>query len=377
MKAKMVAIASAASLSFAVAGCSGESGAGGGVSAVAEDILTMPDVEDSGALVINGEEVADADLLEDAVAEGSLTWYTGSGQESADLTAARFEAETGISVDVTRMPSGKLAERVLSEAGANRLGAEVVTITDPVSAGELADNGVYSEYKVPAIETLQQTENTVWDEGLYYTSYFSAYAFAYNTNLVEETDAPDEWEDIVDPKWKGKTGIVNGGAGGTVIGLASFQNEHLEDGYWDRLAKTEPRIFDTTSVQLESLARGEFAIATCGFNSTYSAAQQGAPIELVVPEDGVSGTSNMQGLTVTGAESAAAKVFMNWTFSQSGQQFAWAQGFVPVRADTPETPTGDYQLPKASDENFVEFTPDEAMENSAKVVEGWNAAFGY
>lgn len=366
---------SVAAFSLVISGCGSSSGAG--LNSVAEDILVMPEVDDTDGLVINDEEIADAQLFDQALKEGSFAWYTGSGQESADLTAARFEAETGISVEVTRMPSGKLAERVLSESGANRLGAEVVTITDPGSAKEFAENGVYSEYQVPSIETLKDTENVVWDDGLYYTPYFSAYTFAYNTNLVDESDAPESWEDIVSSEWKGKTGIVNSGAGGTTIGLANFQDEQLEDGYWQRLADTDPQIFDTTSVQLEALARGEFAIATCGFNSTFSAAQQGAPIELVVPEEGLSGTSNMQGLTTTGADSAAAQIFMNWTFSRSGQQFAWAQGFVPVREDTPETPTGDYQLPKAGDEGFIEFTPSEAQEESEDIVNAWNDVFGF
>lgn len=337
----------------------------------------MPQIDDSDGLVIDGEEVADAELLE-AARNDTAVWFTGSGSQSAELTAARFEEETGVEMEMTRLPSGKLNERVLSESGAGRLSAGVVTITDPVLAEGFADGGVYVPYTdAPTYDTLAGMENVVWDDGAYFTAYYSAYAFAYNDQAVEEADAPQTWEDLLDPQWKGKMGIVNAGAGGTVQGLAAFQEEVLGDSYWGGLAAQDPRIFDTTSVQLEALARGEIEVVTAGFNSTYGSELGGAPITLVVPEKGISGTFNMQGLTTTGADSPAAKLFMNWTWSQSGQEFAAAQGFVGARTDIDQAATGPYQLPKASDESFVVYTPEEAAEEGEDVVRRWNAEFGF
>ncbi len=375
-----LAVAAVAAVSLTLAACGGSgdgSGAGAGADSAAEEILAMPEIDDSDGLVIDGEEVADADLLAAAREEGSVAWYTASGAESAEVTAARFEAETGIDVDMTRMPSGKLSERVLSEAGAGRLEAGVVTITDPVLAEQFADEGVYTPYEVASYDTLTGMDGVVWEDGLYYAPYYSAYSFAYNDQAVGEDDAPKDWDDLLDPKWKGKLGIVNAGAGGTVQGLARFQETKLGDDYWEKLAAQEPRIFDTTSVQLEALARGEIEVVTSGFNSTYGAEVAGAPITLVVPPAGVSGTYNMQGLTEAGADSAAAKVFQNWTMSTAGQKFAAAQGFVPSRTDTPDTPVGDYQLPAADSDQFTLYTPQEAKEIGADVVSRWNRAFGY
>src|SRR5690606_11206080 len=113
---------------------------------------------------------------------------------------------------------------------------------------------------------------------------------------------------------------------------------------------------------------------TLGFNSTYGAKIEGAPIELVVPDEGVSGSFNLMGLTPGGAHSAAAKVFVNWTMSKSGQKFAAAQGFVPARTDTPKTPTGKYQLPSADSDKFHLVTPQDAEKRSGSTVRAWNDA---
>ncbi|MEQ3552997.1 ABC transporter substrate-binding protein [Pseudonocardia nematodicida] len=359
-----------------LAGCGGGGGSGAAGS-VAEEMLPMPSVDDSDGLVLDGEQVADPALLEAARA-GSLAWFTGSGAESAELTAARFTAETGVPVEMTRMPSGKLNERVLSEAGAGRLSADVVLVTDPEIAEGMVDQNVFVPYTgMPVHDQLAGQDDVVWHDGAYYTSYYSAYAFAYNDQAVDPADAPASWNDLLDPAWKGRMGVVNAGAGGTVQGLAAFQEEVLGPDYWSGLAAQEPRIFDTTSVQLEALARGEIEIVTSGFNSTYGAEQAGAPITLVVPEEGVSGTFNMQGLTTAGEDNPAAQLFMNWTWSKSGQEFAAAQGFVGARTDIEQVPSGPYQLPKADDETFVVYTPEQAAQQGADIVARWNQAFGF
>ncbi|WP_101523425.1 extracellular solute-binding protein [Nocardioides houyundeii] len=371
------AAAAAVLLSTSLAACGGDGGSDAekGV-ALTEKMMKMPEIDDSDGLVIRGEQIADKSLLERARKE-SLDWYTASGAESAELTAARFEAETGVKVKMTRLPSGKLNERVLSESGAGRLSAGVVTITDPVLAEGFADEGVFVPYQTPTYDDLVEEGNVVWNDGEYYTAYYSAYAFAYNDQAVEEADAPTSWNDLLDPKWKGKVGIVNAGAGGTVQGLADFQERVMGKDYWAALAAQEPRIFDTTSVQLEALARGEIKVITAGFNSTYGAEEAGAPIELVIPEEGISGTFNMQGLTNAGEDSPAAQLFMNWTMSKSAQEFAAAQGFVGSRTDFDQVPSGHYQLPKADDESFVLYTPEDARERGEDIVARWNKAFNF
>lgn len=355
--------------------CGGSSSADEKQTEVATNLLAMPAVDDSDGLTIDGEKIADKDLL-DAARKDTVVWYTGSGSESADITVKRFTAETGVKIEMTRLPSAQLAERVLSENGAGRLKAGVVTVTDPLIGQDFADKGVFTPYAVSEMDALKGQKDVVWQNGAYYTSYYSAYSFAYNSKLVTGKDVPTKWADLLDPKWKGKMGIVTAASGGTVQGLAYFQRDKFGPQYWKKLAALKPRLYDTTTVQLDNMARGEITIGTAGFNSTYGAELTGSPVKMVVPEDGISGTYNMQGLTKPGQDSPAAKLFMDWTMSKAGQRFAAAQGFVAARSDIPPTPAGDYKLPLADDPSFVRYTPATAEKHGTEVVQSWNKQFG-
>jgi iron(III) transport system substrate-binding protein len=381
MRNTRLALASVAVTALALAGCgsTGSSSQTGGAAAKAaggDELLPMPSVDKADGLVIDGEKVADKALYEAAKSD-TVNLYSASGKESEDLTVARFKAETGINIELTRMPTNKLAERVLSEQGAGQLKAGVVRVTDPRVAQDFATKGVYVPYKPPSFPELSKADDVVFNDGQYLTAYYSAYAFGYNSQLVTGDDVPKKWEDLTNPRWKGKLGVVNAGAGGTVTALAHMHITELGEDYLKKLGAQDPRIFDTTSVQLEALARGEISVATLGFNSTYGAEVAGAPVKLVVPEDGISGSFNLMGLTPAGKKSPAAQVFINWTMAKAGQKFAAAQGFVPARPGLEAQKTGEYQLPTADSEQFKLYTPEDAEKYGKSDVATWNKAFNY
>jgi iron(III) transport system substrate-binding protein len=347
--------------------------AGGGKDEQAAELLPAAQVDTSDGLRINGELIADKQLWE-AAKGGVVNLYSGTGKEAEDLTAARFKAETGLDINLTRLPTNKLAERVLSEHGANKLGADIVRLTDPRAARELADQGVYVAYRTPFDALLREQHTGVRDT--YLNCYYFINAMGYN-NAVIEDDQPTGWHDLIDPKYFGKLGVVAITTGGTLNALANFQIQTLGRDFLIKQGQQDPRIFDSTSTEVDALARGEIAIASLSFNNAFAAELAGAPITLVVPEEGVSASENLMGMTANGVANPAAQVFMNWTMSKSGQNFAAAQGFVPARTDIAPVKSGPYQLPKADSPQFHLFTEEEFSEFAARDEQWWKEAFGY
>lgn len=346
---------------------------GGGKDEQAAELLPPAQVDTSDGLRIDGELIADEALWE--AAKGKVVnLYSGTGKEAEDLTAARFHAETGLDVNLTRLPTNKLAERVLSEHGANKLSADIVRLTDPRAARELAAQGVYAPYETPFDALLREQRTGVRDT--YLNCYYFVNAMGFN-NAVIESDQPTGWHDLVDPKYFGKLGVVAITTGGTLNALAHFQIETLGRDFLVAQGRQDPRIFDSTSTEVDSLARGEIAIASLSFNNAFAAELAGAPITLVVPEQGVSASENLMGMTANGVANPAAKVFMNWTMSKAGQRFAAAQGFVPARTDIEPVKSGKYQLPKADSPQFHLFTEEQFNEFAARDEQWWKEAFGY
>ena len=343
----------------------------------ADQVLETAKVDDTSGLVIDGEQIANADLLE-AARKGTVSWVTSSSTENANLTAERFKAETGVDIKVDRLPATKLNERVLSEAGVGRLANDVITIGDPRFAAELATKDIFVPYtNGPKYKDLASMPNVVWADGKYVTAYYTVAAIVYNTQAVKAEDAPKSWNDLLDSKWQGRIGLVSAGAGGAAQGLAAYQEKAFGTEYWTKLASQKPRVFDASAVQLDALARGEIQAApVAGINTALAAQHAGAPIKIVVPTEGVSGTLNLQGLTTTGKDNPAAQLFMNWTMSSAGQKFAAAQGFVSSRTDVQQAPTGDFQLPGAGEKTFVLYTAEDAEKRGKDVVDRWNKVFG-
>lgn len=363
-------IALAAATVLALASCGSPDG---GKSHQAAELLPASTVDTSDGLVINGELIADKELYE-AAQNDTVILYSGTGKEAEDLTAARFMQETGIRIELTRLPTSKLAERVLSEHGARQLPAEIIRVTDPRVAREFESQGVFVPYETPFHQLLVEQNTGVRDT--FVNCYYFVNAMGYNSAMIEE-NAPTQWEDLTDPQYHGKLGVVAVTTGGTINALAHFQIENLGYDFLVAQGAQNPRIFDSTSTQVDSLARGEIAVASLSFNNAFAAQLAGAPISLVIPEKGVSGSESLMGMTAKGVESPAARVFMNWTMSKSGQSFAAAQGFVPARTDIEPVKSGEYQLPQADSPQFHLFTEEEFAEYAARDEEMWKRAFNY
>ena len=70
------------------------------------------------ALVIDGEEIADAKLMAAARAERRVSIYSTNQTELMQEVLDSFKKTTGIDVDYLRVPTVKLYDRVLAEFAA-------------------------------------------------------------------------------------------------------------------------------------------------------------------------------------------------------------------------------------------------------------------
>lgn len=365
----LVALVAAASL--LVAAC------GGSVhntpTARAAKLLAPPRVDTSNGLTIDGEQIADKALY-DAAKGKKIQLYSAAGKEAEDLTIARFTAETGIQVELTRLPNNKLAERALSEHGAGRLEADVIRLTDPRTARKFGEAGLYVPYRTPFHDKLAEAGATV--DANWFPGYYFVNAMAYNSAIHTE-DPPNGWEDLTNPKYQGQLGIVAITTGGTLSALTRFQIEQFGVGFLDRMAAQDPRVFNSTSTEVDALARGEISIATVSFNNAFGAQTNGAPIRLVIPKEGVSASEGPLGLTPKGADNPAAQVFANWSLSKSGQKFVGSQGFVPVRTDVGPVRAGEYELPTADSPRF-HLLDEEGFARHAKADQAlWKQKFNF
>lgn len=355
--------AGAAVAAVALAGCS----RGGGA-----------DLPDSGEdLVIEGQLIATADVYEAARDEDPIVFYTGGSEVSEQQAAEAFKEATGLDVEIVRLAPNKLNERILAEQASGQLTADVVRISGEDLISGISEADTFTPVELSDDISGSLIPGASYEDGLYYSSFDRIYSFGYNNQVVEEADAPVNWGDLLDPKWSGKSGTVQVGAGGSTAALTRFQLDRLGDDWMSDFAANDPRIFDSSAALTDSLARGEIVIGPMPIATAYSAMLEGAPITIATPEEGAAAYPFYLGVTESAGSPNAAEVFVNWSLSIQGQTLAAELGDYPVLEDAPDPTIGDVELPAADSDFVFRSTLEESLENLESDADRWAEIFGY
>src|SRR4051794_18742200 len=136
--------------------------------------------------------------------EGELTIYTSTPVEDIRVMSDAFERKYGVRTKVWRASSGKVLQRGVAEARANRHDVDVFETNGPeleALVGEKLLTPVWSPSLASLIPEAQ------FDHQSWVGARLLVFTMAYNTNLVRQADLPESYEGFADPKWKGKLAI--------------------------------------------------------------------------------------------------------------------------------------------------------------------------
>lgn len=332
-------------------------------------------IETTNGLVINGELIANKKTWDAAVTEGSISLYTGYTENTEAALLKQFETDTGLKVNVVRLTPNRLYERISAEYGAKRLNADVVRISDSGFVSSLSQKGVFQPYTPPTAKNLH--DDVVFDGGNYYRTFDPIYTFGYNNAILSKKKAPTSWSAMTDPRFEGKIGIAQVGAGGSALALTRFQRSALGDEFLNEYAHNRPRIFDSLGAELDSLARGEVQLGTTVVSAVNLAQARNAPVQFVIPKEGFAAYDYYTGVASTATHLNAAKVFMNWNLSLRGQNVFRDLGEYSVRKDVDPPLVMGEQFPPFDSPLVHRVKPTEAKAYAKEDQAMWNSLFGY
>jgi len=331
-------------------------------------------IDTTDGLRINGELIADAELLAQAQAEGTIALYTGVSEVVEARYAEQFKEDTGINIEVLRLVPSRLAERILSEHGAGKLGADVIRTSESELVNAMADAGVFTPYQVPFEDTLF-ADAKASPESLFYLWTSTAYSIGYNTAIIPEAEAPGSWQDLLDPKYKGKIGIVQSGAGGSTAALSRFMFDELGEDWLRGYAAQDARIFDSSARLVDAVARGELIAGPMPPSRVDAVALTGAPLTFILPEEGMPVWPFYMGLPESAQNVNAAKLFINWTLSKYGQELIVTLGDYAVRPDAGAPLLLGKQLPPLDE--VYKVSVEDLLTHQSNDQKTWNEIFGY
>ena len=143
-------------------------------------------------------------LVAGAKAEGALMIYTSVPVDDMAVLTTAFEKKYGIRVTVWRAGSENVLQRAVTEARANRFTVDIIETNGP-ELESLHREKMLEEVKSPYLADLIAPALLPHREWV--STRLNVFTLAYNTNLVKKADLPKTYEDLLNPKWKGKLGV--------------------------------------------------------------------------------------------------------------------------------------------------------------------------
>src|SRR5271165_1890981 len=265
----------------------------------------------------------DQALIDAAREEGSVVWYSTLiiNQIVRPMVEA-FEAKyPGVKVEYSRSASSDVALKIVNEARARRVQSDLFDGSNTVFL--LRDLRLVTSYSPKAAASWPaelKSKDGTWTalNVFYWTS-------AYNTNLVKPEDVPKTYEDLLDPKWKGKIAwtydLTPGGPPGFVHNILSTMGEEKGTAYLRTFAEQEPvTIPGAQRVVLDHVISGEYPLCVMILN--YHAAismKAGAPVQWMKLEPLLQ-TMGLVSITGGAPHPNAARLMVEFMLSEAGQK---------------------------------------------------------
>ena len=277
-----------------------------------------------------GAFAADATLIDAAKKEGRVTWYTVQiVDQIVRPIIAGFQRKYGIQVEYVRANSLELALRISNEAKAGQVRASVF---DGTSATVVLKSENLVEKWTPDVDLPKHLFDP---EGYWVASNYYINTPGVNTDLVPKGMEPKTFEDLLDPKWKGRMAwnvqpSVSAGQGfvGSVI-LA--MGEEKARAYFSKLSKQNIAHLRVSGRQvLDQVIAGEYAIGLQIFNNhAFISASKGAPVDWVKMQPPLVSYSAMS-VPKGAPQPNAGKLLIDFIVSEEGQKIFADAGELPV-----------------------------------------------
>jgi iron(III) transport system substrate-binding protein len=291
-------------------------------------------------LLMNNKQVqaqVNADPLAQAKKEGRVTWYTTISIPEAKQFIELFEKQYPfIKVDLLRSGAGALVNRILSEYAAKNYTPDVLQgMTSRGGLRALRQKEVLARYESPEYRFLP---NDLKDKaGLWGSATLNTFVLVYNKRMVKADDVPKVYDDLLKPVWKGKQILNDSDNFEWFDGLLRYWGRDKALGYFRRLAQQEQVFQRGARGRIQLVAAGEFPV-TIGYGPhAQSFISQGAPIDWV-PLEPVVVILNTVSLASKAPHPAAARLFIDFLFSKTGQLKVRELNRIPARTDVDADP---------------------------------------
>lgn len=263
--------------------------------------------------------------------EGRLLVYTSQPNTDAQQTIDAFKARfPRVEISFVRDGTPRLMAKLQAEFAAGQPQPDVLLIADSVTMEALKrDNRLLTHARA---EVAAYPAGLHDPERNWFATKLITTGIVYNTRAPQK---PASWADLIKPEYRGQVVMPSPLASGAALIHAMTLANTLPGGwaYYDALQKNGAIAAGGNGDILRQVASGEKLYGVIVDFMPIREKARGAPVEFVVPAEGLSAVTEPVAILRTTRNPDAARAFVDFLLSREGQELARRQGYVPAHPD--------------------------------------------
>ena len=278
-----------------------------------------------------------------------LVIYSPHGRDLLTLFETRFEAlHPDIDVRWLDMGSQDVYDRVRSERANPQ--ADVWFGGPSLILAQAAGDSLLDCHRPVWADAIAARGRGAGD--CYLAAYETPAVFLYAEKVVSAAEAPQDWDDLLDPKWKGKIIIRDPLASGTmravfgvIVARGIKQTGDTGAGFaWLRRLDGQTKVYEQNPALIsEKIARQEGLVTIWDLPDVLISRRRGMPIGYVFPRSGTVAIEDGIAVVRGAKHLAAARAYVDFVGSVEMQLAAAREVFrVPARQDLPADSLPDW-----------------------------------
>ena len=320
---------------------------------------------------------AAAFLAGQALAQTELTVYTAVEAEDLKRYAEAFNKDhPDIEIKWVRDSTGIITAKLLAEK--NNPQADVIWGLAATSLLLMKSEGMLEAYAPVGLDKLDPkfVDN---DNPPYWTGMDAWVAsICYNTVESEKLGlpAPNSWQDLTKPVYKGHVAMPNPNSSGTgFLDVSSWLQIFGEKDGWafmDALHENISHYTHSGSKPCKQAAAGEIPIGVSfAFRGAKSKAA-GAPIEIIIPSEGIGWDMEATAIVAGTDDMEAAKTLVDWSVTETANKL-YNEGYAVVAIPGLAKPVEHF--PEGITEAMIDNDFEWAANNRKAILKQWQERY--
>ena len=269
-----------------------------------------------------------------AFSAGKVMMYSSMQEDQLVAIKRGFEAKyPDITMDYYFAGTGRVITKIATEHQAGQVAADVIWVGDPADYISFKKEGILAQYSSPEAKNIDT--KFIDPEGYYTGARMMNMGIGYNSALVEPENAPQSWNDLLDPKWEGQIVMTDPSSAGTTkyfVAALLASPEYGED-YFKKLRANGCELESGTTATHNQVAASAYQVGIMLDYVSHNLMAQGSPIGFTYLKKDLISIFSPIGLVKGSPNNENGKLLYDFILSKEGQEILIANNLLSVRND--------------------------------------------